>query len=105
MALADVLGLILRPDQQDYQGTGVTMKIAKSLEVPNIKMIVNKSPALFNPDMVKEKVQQAYGNEVTAVIPHSDQLMALSSAAVYAIKYPEDELTKQFKQVTKALLA
>ena len=104
MAMADVLGLILRPDQQDYQGTGVTMRLAQSLEVPSIKMIVNKSPALFNPEMVKDKVEQAYGSDVTAVIPHSDQLMALSSAAVYAIKYPEDAVTKQFKQVTKSLL-
>jgi len=105
MALADVLGIILRPDQQDYQGTGVTMRIARSLEVPVVKMIVNKSPALFNPDLVKEKVEQAYDNEVTAIIPHSDQLMALSSSAVYAIRYPNDPVTTQFKQVTKALLA
>ena len=105
MALADVLGLLLRPDQQDYQGTGVTMKIAQSLEVPEVKIIVNKSPALFNPDLVKDKVEDAYKSEVTAVVPHSDELMALQSAAVYAIKYPDDDLTKQFKQITKALLA
>jgi septum site-determining protein MinD len=104
MALADVLGLILRPDQQDYQGTGVTMRIARSLEVPSVKIIVNKSPALFNPEMVKDKVTQAYDSDVVAVIPHSDQLMALASAGVYAVKYPDDALTTQFKQITKALL-
>ncbi len=105
MALSDVLGLILRPDQQDYQGTGVTMRIAQSLEVPQVKMIVNKSPALFNPEMVKNKVEAAYSSQVAAVIPHSDQMLALSSAAVYSIKYPDDDLTKQFKLVTKALVA
>ncbi|OQX60724.1 MAG: CDP-3,6-dideoxy-D-glycero-L-glycero-4-hexulose-4-reductase, partial [Anaerolinea sp. 4484_236] len=46
MALSDTLGIILRPDQQDYQGTNISMKLAQNLEVSNVVMIVNKSPRL-----------------------------------------------------------
>lgn len=104
MALADTLGLLLRPDQQDYQGTGVTMRIAQSLEIPKVRIIVNKSPALFNAEMVKHKVEDAYKTDVIEVLPHSEELMALASAAVFALKYPQNALTRQFKQVTKKLM-
>jgi len=99
------LGLILRPDQQDYQGTGVTMRIAESLEVPNVKLIVNKLPALFNADMVKTKVEQAYSADVAAILPHSDEMMALGSAGIFIDKYPDHPLTKGIKKVTVQLMS
>ena len=80
------------------------MRIAQSLEIPKVRIIVNKSPALFNAEMVKHKVEDAYKTDVIEVLPHSEELMALASAAVFALKYPQDALTRQFKQVTKKLM-
>jgi len=37
----------MRPDQQDYQGTSVTVEVARKLDVPRLLMIVNKVPAMF----------------------------------------------------------
>jgi MinD-like ATPase involved in chromosome partitioning or flagellar assembly len=34
IAISDTLVVILRPDRQDYQGTAVTIDIARKLEVP-----------------------------------------------------------------------
>ena len=34
IAVSDALAIIMRPDQQDYQGTGVTVEIARKLGVP-----------------------------------------------------------------------
>ena len=79
MALSDVVGLLLRPDFQDYQGTSVALEIAKRFEVPRIELIVNRTPALFSLDVVKAKVEEAYETKVAAVMPHSDELMALAS--------------------------
>jgi len=44
IALSDILLIILRPDQQDYQGTSVTTEVARKLDVPDLKLIVNKVP-------------------------------------------------------------
>lgn len=104
MALSDTLGIILRPDQQDYQGTSISMKLAKNLEVSNVVVIVNKSPRLFNEDMVKSKVEEAYNNEVVAVAPHSDEMMALSSAKLFVVEYPDDPLTGIFKKIAVRLM-
>jgi len=105
MAFANTLGIILRPDQQDYQGTSISVKLAHNLEVADIALIVNKSPKLFNEEMVKSRVEEAYSGEVAAVIPHSDEFLALSSAKLFVLEYPQDPVTGTFKQIAKRLMA
>ena len=73
------------PDQQDYEGTGVTVHVAKELEVPRIALVVNKSPTTFDPAVVRERVEQAYDCPVVAVLPHSDAMMALGSAGIFSL--------------------
>ena len=48
IAISDVLVIIMRPDQQDYQGTGVTVEVARKLGVPAMYLVVNKVPQAFN---------------------------------------------------------
>ena len=105
MAFASSLGIILRPDQQDYQGTSISVKLARNLDVSDIVLIVNKSPQLFNDEMVKSKVEEAYKGEVVAVLPHSDEMMALSSSKIFVLEYPDDPMTKQFKKIAVRLMS
>lgn len=49
IAISDTLAIILRPDQQDYQGTGVTVDVARKLAVPRMMLIVNKVPSVLIP--------------------------------------------------------
>ena len=60
VAISDALAIIMRPDQQDYQGTGVTVEVARKLDVPRMVLIVNKTPMSFNFDEVKARVEHAY---------------------------------------------
>ena len=61
IAISDVLVIILRPDQQDYLGTSVTVEVARKLEVPRMLLVVNKTPEVFDPQEVKNRVEGAYG--------------------------------------------
>ena len=88
MAISDVLVIVLRPDQQDYQGTAVTVEVARKLEVPCMRLIVNKVPAAFDPEEVRERVEQTYDCQVAAVLPHSDEMMVLASGGVFVTAYP-----------------
>jgi septum site-determining protein MinD len=36
IAISDALAIVLRPDQQDYQGTSVTVEVARKLDVPRL---------------------------------------------------------------------
>jgi MinD-like ATPase involved in chromosome partitioning or flagellar assembly len=104
MAVSDRVGLLLRPDYQDYQGTSVALELAERLDVPDVKLIVNKSPALFSPEIVENKISEAYEKEVAAVLSHSDEMLALASETVFVIKYPDDPLTAQFKKIAVKMM-
>ena len=98
MAISDVLVVVLRPDQQDYQGTAVTVEVARKLEVPCLRLIVNKVPAAFDSEEVRERVEQTYGCQVAAVLPHSDEMMVLASGGVFVARYPQHPLSVLYRQ-------
>lgn len=104
IAISDVLLIILRPDQQDYQGTGVTVDVARRLSVPRMMLVVNKVPAVFAKEEVRARVEQAYGAEVAGVLPHSDEMMALASAGVFVTRYADHPITAALKQVAQQVM-
>ena len=104
IAISDLLLIILRPDQQDYLGTGVTVEVARRLGVPQMMLVVNKVPAAFSHAEVKARVEHAYQAEVAAVLPHSDEMMALASAGVFVTRYPDHPITEALNQVADRLV-
>ena len=67
LALANELALVMRLDQKDYQGTGVTLDVARRLGVEQTRLIVNMVPAGYDLKEVEQKVAATYGAEVTAL--------------------------------------
>ena len=105
ITISDVLVVILRPDQQDYQGTGVTVSVARKLEVPRMLIVVNKLPPGFDAAEVKAQVERTYDCEVAAVLPHSDDMMSLASAGIFVLRYPDHPVTLALKQLAAQLMA
>jgi MinD-like ATPase involved in chromosome partitioning or flagellar assembly len=105
VAISDALAIIMRPDQQDYQGTGVTVEVARKLDVPRMLLIVNKTPTSFNFDEVRARVQQTYNCPVGAVLPHSDEMMTLASAGVFVLRYPNHTITQSLRRVADTLMS
>lgn len=103
IAISDLLIIVMRPDSQDYQGTGVTVEVARKLDVPHMALIVNKTPPVFDPQAVKEKVEEIYGCEVLAVLPHSDEMMTLGSSGIFGLRYPDHPITITLHEVAKGL--
>ena len=104
IVISHTLAIILRPDQQDYEGTGVTVKVARQLKVPRMMLIVNKVPAVFDSDQLKAKVEQTYDAPVAAVLPHSYELMALASNGIFSLHYPDHPVTKLYRQAAARLV-
>ncbi|MBL8100040.1 MAG: MinD/ParA family protein [Anaerolineales bacterium] len=99
IAISNALIIILRPDSQDYQGTAVTVDVAKKLDVPKMVMLVNKTPTTFDFDDVRTRVEQTYDAKVGAVLPHSDEMMVLASSGIFSIKFPDHPVTKGLKSL------
>ena len=104
IAISDVLLILLRPDQQDYQGTSVTVEVARKLDVPALFLIVNKVPAGLDATHVRTRVEETYNAPVVAVLPHSEHMMALGSDGVFVLQYPDHPMTAALLQVARTLV-
>lgn len=103
IAVSDSLAVIMRPDQQDYQGTSVTVEVARKLGVPRMVIVVNKVPQVFDTEEIRKRVEQAYNCPVAAVLPHSDEMMALASAGIFSVQYPDHPIAQLYQQVADTL--
>ncbi len=103
LAISNALVVVMRPDYQDYEGTGITVEVARELDVPNIILLVNKTPASFETIDVRKRVEEAYQLPVGAIIPHSDDIMALASHEIFVTRYPEHPVTTQYRQLLTQL--
>lgn len=104
IAISDSLAIVMRPDSQDYQGTSVTVEVARKLDVPNLLILVNKVPSVFNVDEVKKRVESIYNARVGAVLPHSDEMMTLASSGVFVLSYPDHPISQQYRNIAKLLM-
>lgn len=104
IVISHTLVIILRPDQQDYEGTGVTVQVARRLKVPNMVLVVNKLPSVFDAAAVKAQVERAYGCQVIAILPHSEELMTLASAGIFALRHPDSPVTTLYRQAADILM-
>jgi septum site-determining protein MinD len=105
MALSDVLVLVLRPDRQDFQGTAVTVEVAKKLNVSRLLLVVNKALSSMDPARLKQEVESAYCAPVAAVLPLTEDMMELASGGVFVLHYPNHPLTEMLKRLARVVLS
>lgn len=103
IAISDALAVIMRPDQQDYHGTSVTVEVARKLDVPRMMILVNKTPSVLDPEEVKRHVEESYNCPVAAVIPHSEEMMTLASSGVFSLQYPDLEVAQLYRNTASLL--
>jgi septum site-determining protein MinD len=105
IAMSNALAIIMRPDSQDYEGTSVTVTVARKLGVPRMVLVVNKTPEIFDAAEVEARVEKTYDCEVAAVLPHSDELMVLSSEGIFALRHPDHPVTGLFRQIASRIMS
>lgn len=89
ITISDSLLLIMRPDKQDYQGTAVTVDIARRLEVPELLLMVNKVPSTVDSDSLAKDVAAAYGVNVAGVLPLSEDMVSNASGGLFSLTSPD----------------
>lgn len=66
--------MILRPDKKDYQGTAVTIDVARKLAVPKMLLVVNKVlPALIS-EGLRQQIQKTYNVPVAGILPVCEEM-------------------------------
>jgi len=101
ITISDVLLLILRPDRQDYQGTAVTVEVARKLDVPKLLLLINKALPAFDFNALRQQAEQTYQAPVAGILPLSEDLVRLGSSDVFCLRHPEHPWTHEIRRVAE----
>ena len=99
ITISDTLLLILRPDKQDFQGTAVTVDIARRLDVPVLLLLVNTVPSQADLAAVAEDVARAYGAEVAGVLQLTEDMVTNASGGLFSITSPDHPWSRTLASV------
>ena len=105
IAISDVLIIILRPDKQDFQGTAVTVDVARKLEVPNLYLVVNKCLTRYDFEQVRKDVSALYEAIVATVLPLSEDIVELASGGIFSIMHPEHRFSEGIQETVELVLS
>jgi septum site-determining protein MinD len=103
IAITNTLVLVLHPDKQDFQGTAVVVDIAHNLEVPKILIVLNDAPETLEVTSAQSELEQTYRCGKGIILPHSEELMALTSSELFVLHHPEHLLTSSLKELAERL--
>jgi MinD-like ATPase involved in chromosome partitioning or flagellar assembly len=103
LAISDTLLEILRLDQQDYQGTAVVMDLARKLNIPLVLLVVNIVSQSYNEQAVVAEIEQNFGHEVAALVPVSEEMLALREGNIFVLSFPQHPITLALQQLAGKL--
>jgi len=104
ITISDILLLLLRPDRQDFQGTAVTVEIARKLEVPKMLLMVNKALPSLNFESLKQKVESIYNVSVAGILPVSEEMIQLGSSDLFCLKEPQHPFSQVISKVAQQII-
>lgn len=103
IGISNVAIVILRPDSQDFQGTAVTLDVARKLKVPKILLVVNKVlPALDFADL-KKQVEATYNAPVAGILPLSVEMVQLASKGIFCLRYSDHPICQTVKGIAQQI--
>lgn len=105
VAISDILLIILRPDRQDFQGTAVTVDIARKLQVPQLFLVVNRALLSYDFEALRDRIQSTYNATVAGILPNSDEVMQLASSDVFCLRYPEHPFSQIITSIAQQLVS
>ena len=102
--ISDILVLILRPDQQDFQGTAVTVEVARKLKLKRLMLVVNKVLPKLDFVSLRQQVQATYAAPVATVLPVSEEMIELGSASLFSVVSPNHPYSQGVREIAAQIM-
>ena len=102
--LSDILILLLRPDQQDFQGTAVTVDITRKLKLKRLVLVVNNVLPKLDFIGLRQQVEATYAVPVAAILPVSEEMMELGSASLFSVAFPSHLYSKGVREIAAQIV-
>ncbi|NEO92955.1 MAG: MinD/ParA family protein [Moorea sp. SIO3G5] len=104
LTLSDTLVLIMKPDQQDFQATGILLDLANKLNIQKTLLVMNMMIESLWIDRFSHKVKEDYGFPLAAVIPWSEDMKMLGSRKIFSLAFPEHPLTEVLEKLAHKII-
>jgi MinD-like ATPase involved in chromosome partitioning or flagellar assembly len=104
IGIADLLLIVLRPDNQDFQGTAVTVDVARKLQVAKMALLINKALPEMVPEDLQRQVEEIYQVPVMGVLPLAIEVAQLASQGVFCLRYPEHPISITLREMADRLV-
>jgi MinD-like ATPase involved in chromosome partitioning or flagellar assembly len=105
IAISNALIIVMRPDQQDFQGTAVTVDVARKLEVPHLRIVVNKALSRFDFAKMRADIEALYGVPVAGVMPLSEDVVSNASSNIFSVTNPDHIWSQAIRDIVDDLLS
>jgi MinD-like ATPase involved in chromosome partitioning or flagellar assembly len=110
IAISDALIITLRPDNQDLQGTAVTVDVARSLGIDSsgegkLFLLINKALSKYDHAKMKQDAESLYNAPVLSVLPLAENVVNNVSGDIFSLRMPDDPWSKQLRTAVELLVA
>ena len=82
LGVADYLIINLCPDKVDFQGTAVIADVAKRLNIPQLGLILNQVPDIFDLPLLQGQIQELYNISILGYLPFAGEIRISSPSVV-----------------------
>lgn len=104
LTTSDIVLFILRPDQQDFQGTAVTVDVARRLKVPKLLLLINKALTEYDFEDLKKQVETTFETPVVGIFPESEDMLRLASSGIFFLKYPNHPISQAVEKIAQQIV-
>ena len=105
IAVSDVSLLIVRPDQQDFLGTAVTVDVARRLQAPNMLLVLNKVLPGMDTEALRHDLEATLHADVAATFLLTTELLQLGSAGLFRMLNPHTAWSAEMNRLASKIRA
>jgi MinD-like ATPase involved in chromosome partitioning or flagellar assembly len=104
IGLSDLVLLLLRPDNQDYQGTAVTVELARRLAVKDLRLVFNKVPPGMDTAALRKDAELSYQTPVLELLPLNLEIVHLASAGIFCLRHTDHPLSRGLGAIARYVM-
>lgn len=105
ITFADSILLVMRPDQQDFQGTAMITTALKEVRSQSIRVILNQVVDRSQSQSLREQIERAYRIPVAGVFEWTKEMAQMGSSRLFCLQYPEHPLTIGMRSMIAQLVS
>ena len=103
IVVCDLLLVVMRPDNQDFQGTAVTVELARQLKVRNMMMLVNKVPSDIEAHALRGHLERTYKMPIAGIFTLNFEVVQLASSGIFSLRHPQHPFSQQIEIVAQKI--